>query len=384
VALLVETSTSYGRALLRGITVYLRENGPWLVQLEQRSIREPPPRWLKEWRGDGVISRLPWRGIARYVHTKGVPAVDLNEQYADLGLPLVFNDQEAIGRLAAEHLLERGFRQFGYIGQPGGFWSDGRLDGFRQAVAAAGFACHVFQGKGRTVADYQSRVWETELDLVARWVSGLSRPAGIMACNAFRALQLLDACRLAQVAVPEQLAVIAGDNEDIACEMANPPLSAVINSAREIGYQAAAMLDALMQGRRLRQVQVFVPPRGIVTRRSTDVTAIDDPLVAQAVRFINEHNGERIGVEDVVARAAVSRTTLQNRFRRSLDRTILDVILDARINRAKGLLAHTGLSLEEVMRRSGFNHFQNFTDQFKQKVGTTPGAYRRRFAADLP
>ncbi len=144
------------------------------------------------------------------------------------------------------------------------------------------------------------------------------------------------------------------------------------------------MLDALMQGRRLRQTQVFVSPRGIVTRRSTDVTDIDDPLVAQAVRFINEHSGERIGVEDVVALAAVSRTTLQNRFRQTLNRTVLDVILDARINRAKGLLAQTGLSLEEVMRRSGFNHFQNFTDQFKQKAGATPGAYRRRFAADQP
>ncbi len=382
VALLVETSTSYGRELLRGVTLYLRENGPWLVQLEQRSIRESPPQWLKNWRGDGVISRLAWPGIADYVRTTGVPVVDLNEQYADLGLPLVFNDQEAIGRMAGEHLLQRGFRQFGYIGQPGGFWSDGRLEGFRQAVAAAGFPCHVFQGRGRTVADYQRRVWETELDLVARWVSSLPRPAGVMACNAFRALQLLDACRLAQVAVPEQMAVIAGDNEEIACEMASPPLSAVINSAREIGYHAAAMLDALMKGRRLRPTRVFVPPRGIVTRRSTEVTAIDDSLVVEAVRFINERANLRIGVEDVVAHAAVSRTTLQNRFRQSLNRTILDVIVDARINRAKGLLVQTGLSLEQVMRRSGFNHFQNFISQFKQKTGATPGVYRKCLAAD--
>ena len=128
----------------------------------------------------------------------------------------------------------------------------------------------------------------------------------------------------------------------------------------------------------MRQDRVFVPPRGIITRRSTEVTAIDDSLVARAVRFINEHSHERIGVEDVVARAAVSRTTLQNRFRQSLGRTILDVILDARINRAKELLAGTSLSLEDVMRRAGFNHFQNFSSQFKQKAGVTPGAYRRR------
>jgi LacI family transcriptional regulator len=380
VALLVETSTSYGRELLHGITIYLRENGPWLVQLEQRSIREPPPRWLDGWKVDGMISRLAWPGIAEYARGKGVPAVDLNEQYADLGLPLVFNDQEAIGRMAAEHLLQRGFRQFGYIGQPGGFWSNGRLEGFRETVMAAGYPCHVFQGKGRTVADYRRRVWETELDLVTRWVSNLPRPAGIMSCNAFRALQLLDACRLAQVSVPEQMAVIAGDNEEIACEMATPPLSAVINSAREIGYHAAAMLDALMKGRRLRQTQVFIPPRGIVTRRSTEVTAIDDPLVARSVCFIHERAGLRIGVEDVVAHAEVSRTTLQNRFRQSLDRTVLDVILDARISRAKELLARTTLSLEEVMRRSGFNHFQNFISQFNRRTGVTPGAYRKRVA----
>ncbi len=377
VALLVETSTTFGRNLLRGVSLYLRENGPWSVRLEQRSIRELTPPWLKKWRGDGVISRLADPAIAEFSADTGIPVVDLNEQVADLGLPLIFNDQRAIGRMAAEHLLERGFTHFCYIGQKGGIWSDGRLEGFAETVRAAGFPCEEFQGKGRTARDYQRRVWETEPHLVEKWVESLPKPVGVMACNAFRGLQLLEACRVRGVAVPEQLALIAGDNEDVACDMAIPPLSAVVNADRQIGYEAAAMLDTLMQGHPPPQQELHVLPQGIVTRTSTDVTAIADPVVAAAVRFIREHACDGIKVDDVLRYLLVSRSVLQNRFRKALDRTIHDMIANVRAQRVKELLAETALSLEDIAERAGFKHVQYMSEVFKDRTGWSPGKYRK-------
>ncbi len=377
VALMIETSTSFGRDLLRGITIYNKENDRWVVDLEQRSIHEPPPQWLNDWEGDGIISRLAWRAIAGFARAKGVPAIDVNEQYSDLGLPLVFNDQQAIGRMGAEHLLGKGFRQFAFVGQPGGDWSDGRGYGFRMAVEKVACTCDMFIGKGRTVNDYQNHIWETELGMLSSWVAGLPKPVGVMTCNAFRGLQLLDACRMSGIAVPEQVAVIAGDNEDIACEMAFPPLSAIDNSAREIGYHAAAMLDALMHGRRLRKTQIYVPPARIVARRSSEVMALDDPIVAEAVRFIHEWACDGIQVDDVVRQVKVSRTLLQRRFRKTLNQTLLDTIQEVRINRARELLSSTSLPLEEIVPRAGYNHIQNFTEQFKNRTGITPGQYRK-------
>lgn len=386
VALLVETSTTYGRDVLSGIAAYVHENSPWSVKLEQRSIREGMPGWLSSWRGDGIISRLPLEEIAEFSQRTGIPVIDMNEQVADLGLPLVFNDQYGIGQMAAEHLLERGFQQFAYIGQRGGFWSDGRYEGFSTTVAQAGYPCYEYVGTGRTVQDYQRRVWETETPLVAQWVVQLPKPIGVMACNAFRACQLLDACRQVGVAVPEQIAVIAGDDEEVACQMALPSLSAVINSGRRIGYQAAWMLDQLMQGGRLEQAKVFIPPERITTRQSTDILAISDPLVAGALQFIRQNACHGINVEDVVRAVGVSRSTLQNRFRQVLGQTIHDLILNFRIRRARALLAETALPLEEVAERSGFKYVQYMSDVFLERVGIRPGKYRaqHRPASKIP
>lgn len=376
-ALLVETSTSFGRRLLRGVAHYLRENGPWSVYLEQRSIYDPAPPWLKRWDGDGIISRAAYPEIARQVVRLRVPTVDLNEQVLGLGLPLIFNDHRKIGLLAAEHLLERGFTHFGYLGHPGVFWSDERREGFAAHVQSAGYACDEYRGEGRTLPRYHQRSWEKEMDEVAEWLRGLAKPAGVMACNDFRAVQLLDACRRAGVAVPEQVAVIGVDDETVACSLAHPPLSSVVPDAVNMGYEAAAMLDALMAGRAPVCPQRYIPPLGVITRQSTDIFAIHDPAVAAALRFIREHACDGIKVEDVLDHLVTSRSALQRRFKRELGRSIHDAIIDTRIARVKNLLAQTDLSREEIAARTGFAYPEYLSNVFHQRTGKTLSMYRR-------
>jgi len=377
VALIVETSLAYGRGLLQGIGQYIRENGPWSVYLEQRSLYDPPPPWLHGWKGDGIISRASAPAMAKIIVDTGIATVDLNEEVIGLGLPLIYNDHHLIGRMAAEHLLERGFTHFGYIGFEGIEWSRRRQQGFVATVTARGFRCEVHENPRSMSRHGGHPRWEEELERVARWVGELPKPTGVMACNDFRAVQLLDACRRAAVAVPEQVAVVGVDNEDVACELCNPPLTSVIPDAERIGYEAAQLLDQLMKGQKPSFQEKYVPPRGLVTRQSTDVTAINDPIVAAAVHFIRRHACDGIGVDDVVEASNVSRSVLQRRFRALMTRSIHDVILGIRLERVKQLLTDTTLPLPDIADRTGFNHSEYLSMVFKQRTGQTITAFRR-------
>jgi len=376
VALIVETSLAYGRGLLQGIGQYIRENGPWSVYLEQRSLYDPPPPWLKGWKGDGIISRASSPEMAKMIVATKIPTVDLNEEVMGLGLPLIYNDHHMIGRHAAEHLIERAFTHFAYLGIEGIDWSGRRQQGFVSAVNSRGYQCDVFQNPRSKAKHTKQPRWEDELTRVTKWVRNLPKPVGVMACNDFRAVQLLDACRREGVAVPEQVAVVGVDN-DIACELCNPPLTSVIPDSERIGYEAAKLLDELMKGNKPAFYEKYVPPRGIVTRQSTEVTAINDAIVAEAVHFIRQHACEGISVDDVVDASQVSRSVLQRRFRELMKRSIHDVILNVRLERVKQLLIDTKLSLPEIADRTGFNHSEYLSMVFKQRMGQTITAFRK-------
>lgn len=377
VALIIETSTSFGRRLLCGVASYLKENGPWSLYFGDRSVYDPVPAWLKSWTGDGIISRAASPEILEVVERTGIPTVDLNEQLAGRGFPLISNDHGAIGRLAAEHLLARGFTRFGYVGHKGYAWSDSRCQAFAGAVRALGYVCAGYEGEREDLPSLSQGWWETELEAIATWIAGLEKPVGIMASDDFRALQLLAACRLRDVPVPEQAAVVGVGADDVSCELANPPLSSVMLNAWRMGYEAASLLDRMMRGKTPGEVEVRIPPLGVVTRQSTDVTAIEDPIVAKAIRFIRERVHDGINVEDVCRHVSASRTALQDHFRTALGRSIHDVVIDARISRVRELLTQTALPAEEIAERSGFRHPEYMSIVFKQRTGWTLARYRR-------
>jgi len=379
---------AYGREILRGVSQYIRENGPWTVYLEHRSLQDPEPPWLRNWNGDGIISgAIP--PSASLAHAKSIPTVDLNDQGSLHGSngkpsprpsrrqPHIQSDHRAIGAWAAEHLLERGFSHFAFFGYPGFAWSRRILQGFTAAVREAGHFCYHYQDAQVVSWSHQLPAWEAEVDGASRWIAGLPKPLGLMACNDFRGLQALDACRRAGVAVPEEVAVIGADNEVLACELAYPPLSSVIPDCRRIGYEAAALLDGLMQGAPAPSSTLEIPPLGIATRQSTDVTAIADPSVAVAMTFIREHACEGIDVEDVLNHVLVSRSVLQKRFRATLHRTIHEVIAGERLRRVKQLLIETELSLQGIAERSGFSHLEYLSAVFRKATGSTLAVYRK-------
>ncbi len=371
VALLIETSNAYARGLLQGIIAYLHENQPWSLYLAEHGRGDRPPGWLASWDGDGILARIETPAMARALKKVRVPIVDVSAGRLLPDLPWFETDDAAIAVLAVEHLLERGFKQLAFCGDPRFNWSNWRGENFARIAAEAGVPCHVYQPSKRFPRDHTGQVED-----IALWLKALPKPVGVMACYDFRGQQVLDACRAHGLHVPDEVAVIGVDNDEVLCELSNPPLSSVIPNAHRTGYDAAALLASIMSGAKPANLVNLVPPIGVATRQSTDVMAIDDVLIVRTVRYIRENACLGINVQDVLDAVPQSRRRLENRFRKLLGRTPHEEIIRVQLNRVKRLLGETDLSLAEIAERAGFEHVEYLSVVFKKEIGKPPSQYR--------
>jgi len=369
VALIVETSVVYGREILRGVSRHRAVHGGWSVFLDERELDAPAPDWLLQWEGDGVILRSTTPELAQGLRSRGLPVVDLNDRHGDLGFPRLASDMVGIGRLAVDHLLERGYANIAYCGFVGEAWCDARLAGVSERVTP----CGIFRTPWRGLREH---AWQEERDAVGAWLRSLPRPLGVVACNDVRGHHVLAACRTLGLAVPEEIAVIGVDNASTFCALCDPPLSSVVPDAARIGYEAAALLDRLMRGGNAAATTRLIAPKGVVTRQSTDSIAIGDELVARAARYIRENAHHPIGVEDILAHSGVSRSTLERRFRASLGRSPHDEIGRMRLKRVQTLLIETDWSVARVAEEAGFDHPEYMMVRFKRETGLTPSQWR--------
>jgi len=380
IALLIESSRAYGRGVLRGIAGYARTHGPWSIYHQERALGDAAPAWMKKWSGDGLIVSAESERLVEHIQRLRVPVVDIRGLYQLPGVPVVQTDNHQVVRLALEHLENRGFRKFAFCGFAGIGYSELRLRLFRELLAQTGREPSVFEGprekRGADTMAIEARGLLQEQEL-SRWIASLSKPVGLLACNDIRAQQLLNACRSQGVAVPEEVAVIGVDNDDVLCELCDPPLSSVEPDTEGVGYQAAAVLDELLAGRSASEPIMLIPPRGVVTRRSSDVLAISDQLVAAAVRFIREHARDGINVHDVLAHVGLARGALERRFTRLMGRPPKAEILRVRLERVKQLLTETDFTLPVIARLSGFVYSEYMIALFRAKTGQTPGQFRQ-------
>jgi LacI family transcriptional regulator len=378
VAIVVDSVGGYGRGLLRGISAYVRDHGSWTIHLQAGGVGEPPA-WLKRWKGQGILARIQNRQFARLVLGTGLPAVDLCGAVPKLPLPLVYTDDATIAQLAAEHFCERGFQHFAFCGFAGAYYSEARARLFTQALARAQHSCLVYQLPSalRRAATWeyeqQGLVYETDLK---RWLKSLPRPIGLMACNDIRAQQVLNACREIGVRVPDELAVLGVDDDQLLCELSNPPLSSIAHDTARIGYEAAALLDCLMAERRAPIKNLRFAPKGVVTRQSTDVLAVEDREMAAVMRFIRERACQGINVKTLLAAFPYSRSILERRFVKVFGLSPKAEILRLQIQCVQTMLAHTHHSLDVIAAQAGFKYAAYLNAVFRKTTGQTPGQFR--------
>lgn len=377
VALLIGVSGSFGRGMLNGVAKFNREHGRWSTYFHPQGAITALPPWFKNWRGDGALVMIYSEAITRVLRRMKIPIINLRLPDHETGFPYVGLNHDRIAQLAAEHLLSLGLQHFAFCGRKPGLnpGLDERSAAFQKYIGAAGKTFTLYPG-----SDEQG--WDQEQNDLAQWVTSLPKPIGIMASNDERGLHLLDACRRCGASVPDEVAVVGVDNDEQLCELAIPPLTSVDVNGEQVGYEAARQLEAMMSGAAQPPLLTTIDPRGIVTRRSTDVVASEDAEVNRAVAFIraNAGAGQRINVSHVLAHLGMSRASLQARMKQVLGRTIHDEIERVRLSRVKDLLLNSDMSIKQVTSATGFSSVQYMTRVFHRSAGETPAKFRKRRA----
>ncbi|MEI6781533.1 MAG: DNA-binding transcriptional regulator [Verrucomicrobiota bacterium] len=383
----------YNVRLHTGIVRYAHE-ADWVLNDAYVRIGLPPV-W---WRGDGILALISHpKDVVALRELPRLPLVDLSKGWisdsmpakyraSGIGRPRVYYDNALIGRLAAEHFLERGFKHVAYM-NCGNYWMEvERMPAFRQTIEAAGsryyeipyYKCFP-RTSPRPLRDHQrAHQW------LMKAVRELPKPVGIAASVDDVATRLLHACGDAGVSVPEEVAVLGCDNDPMVCDCALVPLSSVDIDWERVGYEGAKLLDQIMDGKRAPRRPILIPPKGVVTRLSTNILAVPDINIARAVRFIWDHYAEVIGTHEVAAAAGLSRRTLERGFRIHLGQSVNNEITQVRIERAKKLLLETNLKAHEVAQVCGFSGIVHFSKAFHRLTGTRPSHYRRQQATTSP
>ena len=380
VAVLIESSRAYGRGLLLGVAQYAHERGRWRIDYQERELQSGLPAWLDRWEGDGILARVEDGAMAAKLLALGIPVVDLRRMGRGTSLPSLHNDEQKLVKLVVEYFAECGFRHFGFCGFPGVDYSDVRGDLLAKELARRGLGCHAYAAP--TTA---SHLWTVDFeqegvgseDCLVGWLDRLPKPVAILACNDIRGQQVLNACRNTGLAVPDQVAVVGVDNDELLCELSDPPLTSVAPNTRRIGYEAAALLDRLMRGKKVPTKDFYIPPLGIVTRRSTDTLVIPHAEAARALSFLRRHYQEPITLKDLAAELQVTLRSIQDLFKTHVGRTLHGELDRLRVERAKTLLRNSTLKLEAVAAGCGFSNARHFRRTYLRETGQTPQQYRR-------
>ncbi|MHC4477921.1 MAG: XylR family transcriptional regulator [Planctomycetota bacterium] len=384
VILLIESSRGFGRALLRGVANYVKVHAPW-------SFYHPPFFYmrtsikndsglsrLKDWKADGIIARELSPRIREEIRSLGIPTVFhpvLNETPL-AGAGNICGDHVGIGRSGAEHLLSLRLHHYAFCGLDDFFWSRKRAEGFREVIAREGFEPLFY----RYPKSKRQRSWRNEQRCLVDWLERLPKPVGLMACLDERAQDVMEACKQARLRIPDEVAIVGADNDELICELSNPPLSSVALNSVRAGYEAAELLDKLMtKKKKPRNRKVSVLATHVVARQSTSLMAVDDPQLVKALRFIQTHTYQPVCVDDVANTAGLSKRVLQNRFRDKLSCSVKGYIDRTRLERITQMLMDTNMPVSKVASELGFRGTEKITRFFKNAKGMSPLAYRRKY-----
>jgi LacI family transcriptional regulator len=411
VALVLPTEFAYARGVLRGIIAATRERNmyaagipgaqrklgrPWLFRVYRGIYGHSSKylaRWFKDWNPDGIICQIYDDRLAKVYRNTGKPVIELFESRAKSEFPRILPDDVATGEVAARHFLERGFRHFAYFGAPWMLWSREREAGFRGEIERTFRARAESTGNSDHQSSFTLASYGSGSDSVpaafdgpnqrraaamTTWLRSLPNPLALFVANDLWGFELLQAAREIGLAVPEDVAILGVDDEELLCEIAHPPLSSIRIGAEQIGRVAVSLLDELLRKKRKILDIPRVPPIEVVTRQSTDVLAVEDSDVAAALRHIRQHAVEGLSVKQLLEAVPVNRRTLERRFVSVLGHTPLEEIRRIRLDRAKVLL-QTDLPIYDVARRCGFATPEYMATTFLQATGTTPTSYRRQF-----
>jgi LacI family transcriptional regulator len=372
IVLLVETSREFGRQLIIGIARYSRLHGPWAFYKEQIGLKSSIPH-LTGWKPDGIIMRDSL--IKNELIELKIPTILVqHDSSCPKHLPVVKTDSDSIARMASEHFIAKGFRHFAFCGFDSYEWSNRRKSFFCRYNDQAGFKTHVYNSPRKL----KTSDWENEQRHVSEWLKTVPKPAAILACNDDRGQHVLEVCKRDGFKVPEDIAVLGVDNDPMICEIIDPPLSSIAMNVESAGYEAAKLLDRMIRHKKkTKGRQILVSPTHIVQRQSSDIFAVNDAEVASAIRFIRENAKGKILVNDVVKATHLGRRTLEQRFRKTIHRSVYDEIRQIRVEWMARLLIETDLPISDITSHFNFTDAEHISRYFKKEKGIGLREFRK-------
>ena len=339
------------------------------------SIIPNSPRVLETGSYDGIIARVgtSFHKMAQY---RKIPLVNVWQNSPVKEVASVFSNNYETGVIAAEHLLGRGLRRFGFLGHNRDKADIQQLDGYTETLKSEGYQSTIFKFN-RSVIEGNAEGWEEFILQLRKWIKGLQPPVGIHATSDINCRYLIEICKSLELKIPHDLAIVGSGNEPLICSSPYPSLTSIDKNFEEVGYQAARLLDEMMKSGKRSKEAKYCQPQGIVPRQSTDSYASDHPKVALALRYIAESANRRIKVNDVVNAVATNRRTLERNFREFTGRTISHEISRMRIERAKRLMMESDLSFKELSAELGYRNSDHFYKSFLRAEGQTPSSFRK-------
>jgi LacI family transcriptional regulator len=363
------TNLHYGREVLHGIFDYVRQHRPWQYVTGNLEWDFPSGEQLS-----AVVGMLSNGSLLQKMKRRGIPVINVSERQQGVGTVRVLPDNVEAGHLAASYFIEKKFTNFAFSGPEDYAFSRMRHLGFEEHLRSSGFTCHV--------QDFGHGKWPIHsmdpLPEIGEWIQTLPKPCAIFAYSDDHARRVLNECRRMGISIPEEIAVLGCDNDVIECELSPTPISSVALPLRRLGYEAARMVELHITGGTLPTEAIRLPPSGIVTRRSTDVIAVQDQTLARAVGYISAHAAEPINVRNVAKASGASRRYLERRFKTLLGRTPREEILRVRVGLAKRLLSETLLPMTEIAESAGFTDSKMMCSAFGRDTGLTPSEFRRK------
>lgn len=364
IGLMVDSLSGYGRKILDGISRYAHQKSNWRIAFFDRERKELADL-IETWEGDGIICTAVEPRFAEAAAKRTIPVINVTGRVADSCFINVIGDDRAIGAEAAKYLLSRGFESFAFIRRKeNAMFSIERAKGFTDAITASGFPCELIV------------LGPAGDDELAEAIAKLPRPLAIAGAGDRQASMAIEACWKLGLRVPEEVAILGIGNYEQLCELCSPTLSSLDVDMERRGYEAARILDEILEGADRPDEPVLIAAGKVVERASSDVYAFEDQDVVAALRFIREHAAVTIKVRDVVAATTISRRSLEGRFNKLIGRTLHDEIWQAHFDLAMRLLTSSDLSLQDVAQRSGFRTASALVNLFRQRFSLTPKEYR--------
>lgn len=382
IILLIDFAEEYSKALLKGIAKYSKEHGPWIfcrMPLFQRETigLDGILEWALEWGADGIIGQLyNDTGIEKFIEA-GIPVIaqDFKERFKEI--PNITGSHKEAGEMGADYFLKKGFKNFAFYGFKDIVWSRERAEGFEERIAKSGHKVHYFEH----VMARSTEIWYYKPSSLSQWLKSLPKPIALMACDDNQGQHITEACRHSKIRIPEEVAVLGVDNDEMVCEFSDPPLSSIGQDAEKGGYDAAKLLHEMIKNSTAEFYDIIVRPTQVITRQSTDIYATNDAFIATSLKYIHQNIDKNLQVDDVVKQVPLSRRALEKRFLYITGYPIYKYIFNLRIEKLSQKLLETDLTVFEIALEMGLTDSKNIARQFKQIKGCTPIEYRNQFLA---